>query len=190
MGRRLIAGWEPAVDGYLANIAPDHFEREFLHRLPERMSGATFLSRYSGTADTVTTVHSDRNYKIRQPTAHPIYEHHRVQAFRQLLSSSLNEQDLVLLGDLMYQSHASYSACGLGSRGTDLIVNLVRAEGPVHGLYGARITGGGSGGTVAILGRSDAGPSVARVVESYSNATGYRPYVFSGGNHRTLVVTT
>jgi galactokinase len=189
MGRRLIAEWEPAVDEYLANISPDHFEREFLHRLPEQMSGKAFLSRYSGTADTVTTVHSDRKYKIRQPTAHPIYEHHRVQAFRELLSSPLHEQSLIQLGDLMYQSHTSYSACGLGSRGTDLIVNLVRAEGPAHGLYGARITGGGSGGTVAILGRSDAGPAVERLVEAYSNATGYRPYVFSGSSRSRVAAT-
>ena len=51
------------------------------------------------------------------------------------------------------QSHASYSRCGLGSHGTDRIVALVRAElaaavarGEEPALYGAKITGGGSGG--------------------------------------------
>ena len=51
------------------------------------------------------------------------------------------------------QSHAGYSRCGLGSDGTDRLVVLVRQEQalakrhqepPV--LYGAKITGGGSGG--------------------------------------------
>ena len=51
----------------------------------------------------------------------------------------------------MYESHASYSACGLGSDGTDRLVQLVREAGPAAGLYGAKITGGGSGGTVAVL---------------------------------------
>ena len=57
------------------------------------------------------------------------------------------------LGALMYESHASYSACGLGSDGTDRLVALAREAGPARGIYGAKITGGGSGGTVAILAR-------------------------------------
>ena len=64
---------------------------------------------------------------------------------------------LVEMGALMYGSHASYTACGLASDGTDLFVELVRERGQSSGLYGAKITGGGSGGTVAILGRADAG---------------------------------
>ena len=57
----------------------------------------------------------------------------------------------------MYESHASYGRCGLGSKGTDRLVALVRGEGPAAGLYGARITGGGSGGTVAVIGRRGGG---------------------------------
>ena len=80
------------------------------------------------------------------------------------------------------QVHASYSACGLGSDGTDLIVRLVREEGPANGLYGARITGGGSGGTVAILGRRDAHQAINRVAEGYREVTGYHPYIFEGSS--------
>ena len=86
------------------------------------------------------------------------------------------------LGALMYESHAGYGACGLGSPGTDRLVALVRAAGPGAGLYGARITGGGSGGTVAVIGRRDASGSIARVVDEYARARGYRPYVFAGGS--------
>jgi len=49
-------------------------------------------------------------------------------------------------------------------------------------LYGARITGGGSGGTVAVLGLREAGDAIANVVERYSAETGYQPYVFSGSS--------
>ena len=86
----------------------------------------------------------------------------------------------MLLGELMYQSHLSYTACGLGSDGTDRIVRLVHAAGPAKGLYGARISGGGSGGTVVILGRRDAGSAIEQIAEAYEQATGYRPYIFSG----------
>jgi L-arabinokinase len=82
----------------------------------------------------------------------------------------------------MYASHDSYGRCGLGSPGTDRLVALVRAEGSAAGLYGARITGGGSGGTVAVLGRCDAGPAIARVAAAYERQTGYRPHVFAGSS--------
>ena len=82
--------------------------------------------------------------------------------FRQLLRRTRAEDSSgVRLGTLMYESHASYGRCGLGSRGTDRLVELVQSAGPDAGLYGARITGGGSGGTVAIIGRPDASPAIA-----------------------------
>ena len=182
MGFRIITELDKNRIGYLANISPSDFEREFLARLPDQMYGEEFLTCYSTTADTVTSVDRTRVYRIRWPTAHPIYEHHRVKAFRQLLLAPRSEEQRRLLGELMYQSHESYSACALGSRGTDLIVDLVRREGPSHGLYGARITGGGCGGTVAILGDHGASPALSRIVENYEQITGYRPYVFWGSS--------
>src|SRR5262249_31477159 len=141
-----------------------------------------FLRRYSGIGDDVTRVDPRRIYKIRQPAAHPVYENHRVNAFRNLLLEPSSEDRRRLLGALMYGSHASYSACGLGSPGTDLLVELVRAAGPDKGLYGARITGGGSGGTVAVLGSRDAYPAILQVTREYERASGYRPYVFAGSS--------
>lgn len=182
MGYRMIAGNDKPAGGYLANISVDDFEQNHRSHLPEEMSGEEFLRRYAGTADSVTTVDPSRVYKIRQPAAHPVYEHERVREFCDLLLGRCGEPQLRRLGELMYQSHASYSACSLGSRGTDLIVDMVRAAGPKQGLYGARITGGGSGGTVAIVGRADSDRTVAGIVEQYAETIGYRPHVFSGSS--------
>jgi L-arabinokinase len=168
--------------GYLANLTPSEFEQFYSARLPERMTGAEFLERYGGTTDTVTRVRPDRNYAVRTPTAHPIYEHFRVRSFAELLGAPPNERRWQLLGELMYQSHASYSACGLGSEGTDLLVKLVRAAGPAQGLYGAKITGGGSGGTVAVLGRRGADSAIQAVADEYARETGYQPYIFTGSS--------
>jgi len=171
---------------YLANIAPAEFERDFAPCLPNEMSGDDFLARYAGTSDTVTRVERGRRYRVRAPAAHPVYERHRAERFRELLRTSPGEDRRVQLGALMYESHASYVACGLGSPGTDRLVELVRTEGADGGLYGARITGGGSGGTVAVIGRRDASPAVARVAGAYERATGYRPYVFTGSSPGVL----
>ena len=116
------------------------------------------------------------------PTTHPVYEHFRVRLFAELARAAPDRQSRKLLGELMYQSHASYSACGLGSEGTDLLVKLVRAAGPGRGLYGAKITGGGSGGTVAVLGLRHADAVIEGIVEEYKRATGYRPPVFAGSS--------
>lgn len=182
MGYRTMCEAGDPGNGYLANVSPAQFEREFAARLPEEMSGEEFLRRYSRTADSVTTVKPERTYKIQRPTSHPIYEHARVQRFRELLPGPHSEEHWTLLGELMYQSHASYSACGLGSPGTDALVQLVRKAGPTSGLYGARITGGGSGGTIAILGRHDADDAVRDVANAYAQQRGHRPYLFAGSS--------
>jgi L-arabinokinase len=190
MGYRIIAAAErkrgsaqpqenAAAGGYLANVSVSDFERRHLQRLPEEISGRNFAEQYQGTADGVTSVVASRIYKVRQPTAHPVYEHARVREFRDLLAGAINERVFQRLGELMYQSHESYGACGLGSRGTDLLVELVRAASPASGLYGARITGGGCGGTVAVVGRAGSERALSNIVEQYANITGYRPHVFS-----------
>ena len=38
------------------------------------------------------------------------------------------------------------------------------------------------GGTVAVLGRRDAAPAIARVAEAYERQTGYRPHIFAGSS--------
>ena len=60
----------------------------------------------------------------------------------------------------LLQCHYSYSDCGLGSDGTDRLVKLVQeiqhrpSRDGQPSLLGAKITGGGSGGTVCVIGRN------------------------------------
>lgn len=62
---------------------------------------------------------------------------------------------------ITFQCHYSYSACGLGSDGTDRLVQLVQeiqhskvSKSKDGTLFGAKITGGGSGGTICVIGRN------------------------------------
>jgi galactokinase len=187
MGLRILADNMSVPGGYLANVYPDEFER-LACDIREDMSGAEFLGRYGGTSDTVTTVLPDRRYRVRAATAHPVYERRRAETFRQLLIEWSGDQAGLALGALMYESHASYGRCGLGSEGTDRLVELVRSAGPDTGLYGARITGGGSGGTVAVLGRADASVAISSIADQYERETGYRPHVFAGSSRGVAAV--
>jgi galactokinase len=170
---------DPRWSGYLANLTPEEFDRDFAAQLPETMRGEEFLRQYGGTTDRITRVDPAKTYAVRQPTAHPIREHARVRRFAEIFSGRVDQAALEEMGELMFASHASYSACGLGSDGTDLLVEVVRQAGRAGGLFGAKITGGGSGGTVAILGRADAAQAVTEIARHYHDQTGREPYVFS-----------
>jgi L-arabinokinase len=173
---------DPIWKGYLANIPSAEFTHRFRSALPERVNGGEFLDRYGGTTDAVTRVERGREYTVRVATAHPVYEQDRVRTFARRLLGFTTPRRLELLGKPMYQSHASYGACGLGSDGTDRLVELVREAGPSRGLFGAKITGGGSGGTVAVLGRKKSGAAVQEIADRYARETGRKPHLFSGSS--------
>lgn len=188
MGQRIISefmnkeGYPDIPGNYLANITPDIFEQYFAHHLPLKMNGSEFIQEFQSTFDSVTEVNPESAYHIRNPTAHPIYENDRAHTFSELLNTPMTEKACIQLGDLMCLSHQSYSACGLNSPGTDRLVELTKQTGPDKGLYGAKITGGGSGGTVAVLGQHNARDIVEEITYRYTNETGHRPYLFSGSS--------
>lgn len=169
--------------GYLANISPAHFTEHLSPRLPERLRGADFLTLYHGITDDVTQVDPAREYPVRVATAHPIHENARVERFADSLPA-LGDSPAVAheMGALMRASHESYGACGLGSAGTDRLVELVREGGEAAGLYGAKITGGGSGGTIAILGTTDSELAVRTIAERYSRESGRVAEVYAGSS--------
>ena len=165
-------------NGYLSNISPSIFEQNYANSIPLQISGKEFINKYYGITDRVTQILPDLVYAVRILTRHPIYENFRVNLFSELIQAPQTERNLKLLGELMFQSHASYSACGLGSEETDLLVQLVRQMGIGKGLLGAKITGGGSGGTVFILGKKTAFDIVENIAEAYNSQTGIEPYIF------------
>ena len=146
------------------------------------MSGDEFLARYGGTADTVTTVEPGGDIACGRRRLTRSTSASGRRRFRQLL------RDAAGRGSPRPARRADVRVArqlrGVRPRlaGTDRLVELVRAEGPAAGLYGARITGGGSGGTVAVIGRRDASAAIARVADAYERATGYRPHVFAGSS--------
>jgi L-arabinokinase len=195
MGYRIVAdvaGLPPTLDaatvreqdsrwhGYLANVGPEEFEARFAAHLPESMTGAEFLARYGGITDLVTRVDPSRTYPVRQAAAHPVYENARVERFADLLGAlrAGDDERALAMGRLMAESHASYSACGLGSAGTDRLVALALEAGPSRGVYGAKITGGGSGGTVALFATEEAEPVVLEIAARYAAESGREAATF------------
>ncbi|XP_042495780.1 L-arabinokinase-like [Macadamia integrifolia] len=153
------------------------------------MLGETFLQKYNDHNDSGTVIDQRRSYGVKAPAQHPIYEN--FQAFKPLLTAQSSQEQLTSLGELMYQCHYSYSACGLGNDGTDRLVQLVQemqhskiSKSENGTLFGAKITGGGSGGTVCVIGRNclQSSEQIFGIQQRYKNATGCMPFRFEGSS--------
>lgn len=134
---------------YLSNVTPDDLRDKFANLLPSQISGKDFIEQYGITSDPFSIIHEDTNYNVRVCTQHPILENYRIHSFQDAIQSV--SPDLNQLGTWMMESHQGYSACGLSCPEADFLVQLVQSKISDYNIYGARITGGGSGGTVCIL---------------------------------------
>lgn len=139
--------------GYLSNISPSQYETNFAKVL-NSMYGKDFLNDYGIVTDPLANVKANTYYNVKASTEHPIYENNRVNIFTEM-TKVLNNHNfpelLPLMGELMYQSHESYNKCGLGNEHTDILVEIAHEKGVKSGVYGAKITGGGNGGTVCLM---------------------------------------
>ncbi|TXG62399.1 hypothetical protein EZV62_013762 [Acer yangbiense] len=181
---------EASLD-YLCNLSPHRYEALYAKMLPESITGEEFLEKYADHSDPVTVIDPKRTYAVTAASRHPIYENFRVKAFKALLTSESSDDQLTALGELLYQCHYSYSACALGSDGTDRLVQLVQeihhsklSRSEDGTLYGAKITGGGSGGTICVIGRDCLRSShqIIEIQQRYKAATGYSPYIIDGSS--------
>jgi len=202
MGYKMICDWEnipvtldagneierytdPVWNGYLANLSRSVFHEKYEGRLPEKTDKATYLDQYQIHPDPFTPLKEEVVYHVRANTKYAVEENYRVQLFSELsrgASLSHSRRSYLLMGEQMYQSHFAYSECGLGSKATDFLVELCRAEGADKGIYGAKITGGGAGGTVAILAAKTANSVIRSIFDTYKDAGYGDPYLFEGSS--------
>ena len=170
---------DPRWNGYLSNLTPSEFRSRYESRLPETMTGAEYLINDQVHVDPFTKIRADVRYRVRACTRYSVEENSRVRMFAELARGGTGFEEM---GELMYQSHYSYTECGLGNEATDQLVEYVRDAGVGSGLLGAKISGGGAGGTVAVLGYKAARKQLRRVAARYSAARGFDPYVFEGSS--------
>ena len=206
VGYRMICEWEgipithdesssiprytdPLLQGYLSRLSPSLFRSRYESHLPELLTGEELLAQAAHHPDPFTQIRAEARYRVRGCTRYAVEEQQRIELFVQLLaglSSAPSEDGYRLLGDLMFQSHWSYTECGLGCEATDRLIELVRDElggsAEEGALYGAKITGGGAGGTVVVLGSRNGKARFERVVSRYAKQQGSTPYVFEGSS--------
>ena len=196
---------------YLTELSSEEFEVfepflphkcsgfSFLEKFPE------------GHGDEATHIEPLVEYPIRSATAHPVHENARAKSLEHLLVSVNNfrlpqgehsqtslpetlarkapegilqdppdRQRLLLkaMGALMHASHSSYTACGLGCSEADKIVACVKQS---PSLFGARLSGGGAGGSICILGLDNR--EAQAEVQAIAAQIGSNSYVFEGSSN-------
>lgn len=180
---------------YLCQLDAGEFLARWQRELPARLSGEEFLRQYHEYPDAVTRIDPALRYSVRACTGHPVLERRRCERFRAGLHRAAStddpaerERSLRAAGQQMYGSNWSYtSRVGLGSKETGLIVRLARDYGWAGGIYGARITGGGGGGTVALLHRVEQRQTIEAIRSRYQELTGLRGSVLHGSTAGTWV---
>jgi L-arabinokinase len=188
MGKKIIneirARTGRASLNYLTEISTAEWQAEFEEHLPETMLGSDFLAKYKTHDDPVTTIQPDATYRVAGPARHPIGENERVLRFIAALRAAAggDERACVDAGEAMYGAHESYrDNCQLSVSEVNFLVEAVRKRGPKCGLYGAKITGGGTGGTVAVFGRIEAlKEHVPQIATEFSRRVGEMPDLFEG----------
>ena len=193
MGRNIIGrilqadgGSRPAWDGYLSQLSVSDYVEYLRDRLPTKIKGEDFLARFGESGDEFTGIEPQKVYKIRSRTEHHIYENARARQFAERRARSArtrNLQPAIEAGELMYASHWSYGQrCGLGSIQTDRLVTLLRSRGVAAGIFGAKISGRGAGGTVVILHADNdtTRKAIAQATDEYARSTGHQPQLLTG----------
>jgi L-arabinokinase len=188
MGKKMIneirARTGRAAVNYLTEITRQEWETEFQPHIPETILGSDFLAKYKTHDDPVTIIQPDATYRVTGPARHAVEENERVLTFIAALRAAAagDEQACIQAGASMYGAHESYrDNCQLSVPEVNFLVESVRKRGAKCGLYGAKITGGGTGGTVAVFGKIEAlQEHIPQIAQEYSRRIGEMPDIFEG----------
>jgi L-arabinokinase len=194
MGKKIIndirARTGRAALNYLTELSTEELRSEYLAELPDTILGSEFLARHKTHDDPVTTVQPDATYRVAGPARHPVEENERVLKFIDALHAARGqgERACIEAGELMYAAHESYRTyCRLSVPEVEFLVEAVRKRGPRSGLYGAKITGGGTGGTVAVFGTNEGlKEHIPHIATEFSRLIGVTPDIFEGSSPGAL----
>jgi L-arabinokinase len=182
MGKKILERTLGRRLAYVTELTPSLLAEVPEAALPPDLMGRDFLARHGGVDDPHSRIDAGQLYPVRAAVSFPVEENYRAaQAVRLLrdVRPDNRPRTLTAVGELMYQSHAGYGAMGLGCPETDLMVQAVGERGPGRGYYGARVSGGGSGGTVVVLLEAAALPELEGLTPNLSFGNG-SPSLFIG----------
>lgn len=169
MGKKMAEKVLGLTLAHAAELDPFRLHQLVVPALPAAITGKDFLAGYGGVDDGLSKIDPATEYPVRAALTFAAEENFRCALATSLLEAASRAEPgtaayrsyLSQVGELMRLTHAGYTAIGLGCPETDAMVEKLRSMGPAAGIYGARVSGGGSGGTVAVLCEKAAVPTLA-----------------------------
>jgi len=129
------------------------------------------------TTDDITTHWNKMGHPVQRRARHVVGEIHRTIA----AADALSRNDFEALGPLMAASHASLrDDFEVSCKELDIMVDIAEKIGRPGGVIGARMTGGGFGGSTVTLCESTRAIEIAETLSrEYLAATGIAPEIFA-----------
>lgn len=153
MGRTLMERATGRAVACTSDFTPMEY-REHQDHLPVAIKGEEYLDAWGGNDASAPRVDPETVYPVRAATQFAIEENDRAARAVASMQRYHLEKDESLLwetGGHLYASHAAYGAMGLGCAETDLMVDYLQQMPLSRGIYGARVSGTGLGGTVVVM---------------------------------------
>ena len=162
---------EPEWEGYLSRVPQVEYRRNFRLHMPKQLLGKQFMEQYGNINHPFLQVEPDESYMVRSRVEHSIQEMNRCNEFYNNIWGKYPNYEEA--GDIMYKSHWSYHHnCKLDTKETQLLVDLCKERGVKEGIFGAKISGEGGGGTVTILASKEADSTIKSIINDYQMVTG------------------
>ena len=122
--------------------------------LPISIDGKSFLERFTSRETSSIDIKDDTQYPVQQAFGYAVAENYRSGLASHILTNlahNSKRQAVTLLGELMLQSHASYSRLGLSDSRVDELIGKIRDQGSDQGLFGGRVTGTARSSVIVFL---------------------------------------
>ncbi|MDX6767161.1 MAG: hypothetical protein SFU85_10265 [Candidatus Methylacidiphilales bacterium] len=177
MGRKMLERATGRKVAQTSDFTPMEYHQNQEH-LAVAMRGEDFLDAWGGVDDPLSVIDPQTVYPVRAATQFAIEENDRAARTVASLQRFHLEQDESLLWEIgghFFASHTAYGAMGLGCAETDLMVDYLRNRPLSEGIYGARVSAGGCGGTVVVLLKESSLPRLSELCARLTPAVSLIP---------------
>ncbi len=179
---QLVPFADPSLTIIVANTKVSHelSDGGYAARRKSTEDGLALIGKASWrdvTSEDLAAAESKMDATTFKRSRHVIGEMHRTLEAAELLKQGKARE----LGSLMYASHASLrDDFEVSCEELDILVDIAEEIGAEGGVIGARMTGGGFGGSTVTLCEADKAEDIAqKLAEGYQIRTGIQPEIFA-----------
>lgn|GEM_PF-3537144 len=129
---------------YITTLPPSKYRQSIEEMLPKTIDGKSVLAEFTPAELSAIEIGEDIQYPVEEAFGYAIAENYRCSLASHLLTNlahNSKRRAVTHLGEVVLQSHASYSRLGLSNSKVDTLIKEIQENGAAQGIFGGRITG-------------------------------------------------